>query len=70
MLSKKIDDKPFLRLIRKWLKAGIFEKDKVVNPVLGTPQGALCKALHKPPYAKLAVMQSNHKISCKFNNST
>ena len=41
MLSKKIDDKPFLRLIRKWLKAGILEEGKVINPVTGTPQGGI-----------------------------
>jgi group II intron reverse transcriptase/maturase len=52
MLVKRVDDRPFLKLIRKWLKAGILETDgKVIHPVMGTPQGALCKALHKPPYA-------------------
>ena len=40
MLEERIDDKPFLRLIRKWLQAGILETDgKVVHPVTGTPQG-------------------------------
>ena len=32
MLSKKIDDKPFLILIGKWLKAGVLEDGKVINP--------------------------------------
>ena len=41
MLSEKIDDKPFLRLIRKWLKAGVLETGKVINPVTGTPQGGV-----------------------------
>jgi group II intron reverse transcriptase/maturase len=41
MLSKKIDDKPFLRLIRKWLKAGVLEAGNVINPVTGTPQGGV-----------------------------
>ena len=41
MLSKKINDKPFLRLIRKWLKAGVLEEGKVINPVTGTPQGGI-----------------------------
>ena len=41
MLSKKIDDKPFLRLILKWLKAGVLEADKVINPITGTPQGGI-----------------------------
>jgi group II intron reverse transcriptase/maturase len=42
MLAHRIDDKPFLRLIKKWLKAGILEKDgKVTHPVTGTPQGGI-----------------------------
>ena len=40
LLARRIDDKAFLRLIRKWLKAGILEPDGVVNyPELGSPQG-------------------------------
>jgi len=40
MLAQRIDDKPFLRLIKKWLKAGILEKDgNILNPEKGTPQG-------------------------------
>lgn len=43
MLEHKIADKPFLRLIKKWLKAGILEIDgKVIHPITGTPQGGLC----------------------------
>jgi group II intron reverse transcriptase/maturase len=42
MLEQRIDDKRFLRLIRKWLKAGILEKDgKVLHPITGTPQGGI-----------------------------
>jgi RNA-directed DNA polymerase len=40
MLAKRIDDKPFLKLIRKWLKAGILETDgQVIHPSMGTSQG-------------------------------
>ena len=40
MLAERIDDQPFLRLIRKWLKAGILETDgQVMHPATGTPQG-------------------------------
>jgi group II intron reverse transcriptase/maturase len=40
MLDMRIDDKPFLKLIHKWLKAGILETDgQVVHPLMGTPQG-------------------------------
>ena len=39
---RRIDDRPFLHLIRKWLKAGILETDgQVVHPVTGTPQGGV-----------------------------
>ena len=42
MLEKRIDDKKFLRLIRKWLKAGILDIDgQVINPETGTPQGGI-----------------------------
>jgi RNA-directed DNA polymerase len=43
MLEERIDDEAFLRLIRKWLKAGILEEDgkKVVHPGTGTPQGGI-----------------------------
>jgi len=42
MLEQRIDDVPFLRLIKKWLKAGILEEDgQVLHPVTGTPQGGI-----------------------------
>lgn len=42
MLEQRVDDKPFLRLIKKWLKAGILETDgKVMHPITGTPQGGI-----------------------------
>lgn len=40
MLEERINDKPFLRLIQKWLKAGILDTSgKVIYPAMGTPQG-------------------------------
>lgn len=40
MLRVRIDDRAFLHLIRKWLKAGILETDgQVLHPDTGTPQG-------------------------------
>lgn len=42
MLEERIDDRPFLRLIKKWLKAGILDTDgKVIHPATGTPQGGI-----------------------------
>jgi len=40
MLRVRIDDRAFLRLLRKWLKAGVLEPEgHVVHPETGTPQG-------------------------------
>jgi RNA-directed DNA polymerase len=42
MLEARIDDKPFIQLIAKWLKAGILSTDgKVLHPMTGTPQGGI-----------------------------
>jgi len=42
MLEKRINDRNMIRLVRKWLKAGILEPDgMVVNPLTGTPQGGI-----------------------------
>lgn len=46
MLEERINDETFIRLIRKWLKAGILETGgKVVHPVAGTPQGGIISPL-------------------------
>jgi len=40
MLAERIDDGALLRLIRKWLKAGVLDTDgQGLHPVTGTPQG-------------------------------
>ena len=42
MLEERINDAPFVRLIAKWLKAGIMEETgEVKHPVTGTPQGGI-----------------------------
>jgi RNA-directed DNA polymerase len=42
MLEQRIQDRAFIGLIQKWLKAGILEEDgKIVFPVTGTPQGGV-----------------------------
>jgi group II intron reverse transcriptase/maturase len=46
MLEQRINDRAFLGLIRKWLKAGILEEDgRVMYPVTGTPQGGVVSAV-------------------------
>jgi len=40
MVAHRVDDKRFIRLINKWLKAGILEEDQSIQyPKEGTPQG-------------------------------
>jgi len=42
MLEERVADKALLRLIGKWLKAGVLEEDgKVLHPATGTPQGGI-----------------------------
>jgi RNA-directed DNA polymerase len=44
MLAERIEDGAFLRLIRKWLKAGVLDTDgQVLHPATGTPQGGLSR---------------------------
>ena len=58
LAAREIADGNILSLIQKFLQAGVMEDGKVLPTRKGTPQGGLCKALHKPPYAKLTIMQS------------
>ena len=42
MLEQRVDDKAFIWLIKKWLKAGVMEEDgKVLHPITGSPQGGI-----------------------------
>lgn len=42
MLKERIEDGALLRLIRKWLKAGVLDTDgSVLHPATGTPQGGV-----------------------------
>ena len=42
MLERRINDRPFLGLIRKWLRAGVLDTDgMVLHPATGTPQGGI-----------------------------
>ncbi len=44
-LEHRIADKRMLRLIQKWLKAGVSEEGEWSNTVVGTPQGAIISPL-------------------------
>jgi RNA-directed DNA polymerase len=56
MLAERVDDKSFLWLIEKWLKAGVLETDgKVLHPVTGTPQGGIVSPLLANIYLHFAL---------------
>jgi retron-type reverse transcriptase len=58
-LRIRIKDSSLLFLIERFLTAGYIDDNHLVKTEKGTPQGGLCKALHKLPYAKKSIMQSN-----------
>ena len=56
MLAERIDDRALLRLIRKWLKAGVLDTDgKVLHPVTGTPQGGIVSPILANVYLHYAL---------------
>ena len=58
ILSEKIHDNRFLRLIKQMLKAGYLEDWKYHQTLSGCPQGGLCSAEHNEPYEQCWVMRS------------
>jgi len=56
MLEERINDRKLIRLIRKWLKAGILEPDgQLVHPVSGTPQGGIISPILANIYLHFAL---------------
>lgn len=56
MLSLRVDDRAFLNLLRKWLKAGILDTDgQVLHPVTGTPQGGIVSPILANVYLHYAL---------------
>ena len=49
---------PARELVRRWLQAGVLEDGRFTPTGEGTPQGGLCSAEHKPPYAQYRIMRS------------
>jgi RNA-directed DNA polymerase len=56
MLARRIDDKPFLKMIESGLKAGILERDgRILHPHSGTPQGGVISPLLANRYLHVVV---------------
>jgi RNA-directed DNA polymerase len=56
MLGERIDDQAILRLIKKWLKAGVLDTDgEVLRPEGGTPQGGIISPILANVYLHYAL---------------
>ena len=63
MLEERLEDGAFLRLIQKWLKAGVLDTDgQVVHPATGTPQGGIVSPVLANVYLHYALDLWFHKV--------
>lgn len=71
MLEQRIDDKAFMRLIKKWLKAGVLKLDgNVEHPTSGSPQGGVISPILSNIYMHYVLNLWFEKIvkkACKGN---
>ena len=58
-IGRKVKDKALMKLLGRFLRAGVVVDGRLQSTLQGIPQGSLCKASHNPPYAKKVIMQSN-----------
>jgi len=69
MLKECIDDRALLGLIRKWLKAGVLERDgEVIHPQTGTPQGGIVSPVLANVYLHYALdlwFERKVKVHCR-----
>ena len=66
LLNQQVADGRVLALLESIMKAGYLEDGKVCQTQRGVPQGGLCKALHKLPYAELSRLCSAISTSTRW----
>jgi RNA-directed DNA polymerase len=68
-LERRIDDRAFIGLIVKWLKAGVLEEDgTVIHPETGTPQGGVISPVLANIYLHYVIdlwFETKVKTHCK-----
>lgn len=69
MIEQRVDDKPFMKIIESWLKAGILEEDgAVTHPYTGTPQGGVVSPILANIYLHYVVDHwFEHKVKSHCN---
>lgn len=66
MLKQRIEDGALLRLVGKWLKAGVLDTNgKVLHPATGTPQGGIISPILANVYLHYALDLWFHKVARK-----
>ena len=59
-IARKVKDKRLLRIICRYLQAGMMQEGMVSQRVEGTPQGSLCSAEHNAPNVQCLLMLSDN----------
>ena len=58
LLRKQVKDERVIQMVKRYLKSGVMENGVVTETEEGSPQGGLCGAPHKEPYAERVIMPS------------
>ena len=63
MLGERIEDRALLRLIGRWLKAGVLEESgEVVHPATGTPQGGIVSPVLANVYLQIGRASGRERV--------
>ena len=69
-LEHRIGDERIIRLVRKWLKAGVLEMGQWQSSDMGTPQGAVISPLLANIYLAQPYTCSAPTLRCRFGSDS